>query len=147
MRGLLIAGALVMIYVLDFARGDVMEKSYVNLYYYPGVAFCCAVILFATIGVTLDLKSRLVRVVVYLGKISYGLYVWHYGCFYVAGVLYHLLPKSPHFVIGFVARGGFALGLAVALASLSYRFLEQPFLRFKKKFARTPATAATLPAP
>jgi peptidoglycan/LPS O-acetylase OafA/YrhL len=67
----------------------------------------------------------------YLGRISYGLYVWHWPL---------------------VAVLGWRLGLpiAVPVAALSYRFIEQPFLRRKRRAPEdplTPASPAAVPAP
>ena len=52
----------------------------------------------------------------WFGKISYGLYLWHWPL---------------------IVAVGWELGvpLAVAAAALSYRFVEQPFLRRRKRTA------------
>ena len=65
----------------------------------------------------------------YLGKISYGLYVFHDLSLQVC------LKISQHFHLptGFRAVG--AAGLTLALAMLSYRFFETPFLVLKERFA------------
>ncbi len=70
------------------------------------------------------------RALVYLGKISYGLYVIH--------ELAHVLAKqifpaaSPLRVVG---QSIISLAITIALAAASYRWLETPFLRLKEKFA------------
>lgn len=66
---------------------------------------------------------------VYLGKISYGLYVYHMG---VMMLLAHIAPKFPH---DYFVRWVLVLALTIAMASLSYRYLESPFLRLKERFA------------
>jgi peptidoglycan/LPS O-acetylase OafA/YrhL len=80
--------------------------------------------------------GRLQRPFIYLGKISYGLYVYHVLC----------LGGSRLLLGRFEARGrlgpltaellamALALPATVAMAMLSYRYLESPFLRFKKRF-------------
>lgn len=80
---------------------------------YPVAAASAAAILYASLGV--PMRSRVLG---YLGKISFGLYVFH------AGVL-KLVPFAPA-----------ALLLTIAFAAVSYRFLESPFLRLKERFAR-----------
>lgn len=50
---------------------------------------------------------------VFLGKISYSLYLWHFMLIWAFGWRYHLM----------------ALPVAVVCAWLSYRFVEQPFRR------------------
>lgn len=70
---------------------------------------------------------------VYLGTISYGIYVFH-----------HVLPalvKLPGFGI---ARTGLVLALTIPLAALSYRFFEAPLNALKRRF---PYAAAPRAAP
>jgi peptidoglycan/LPS O-acetylase OafA/YrhL len=76
------------------------------------------------------------RVVTYLGRISYGLYVFHWMVV-VAAVHAARLLVSQHLLPPLLVRGVMALAaflLTVVLASLSYRFFEAPILRFKKRF-------------
>ncbi len=65
------------------------------------------------------------RPIVWLGRISYGLYMYHEVAFWAAG------------------REGFrsvvALGLTVALAAASYYGVERPFLRLKRSWTRVPS--------
>ena len=67
----------------------------------------------------------------YLGKISYGLYVFHSLCLYLAA---RLLGGYPRSAVQFAVFWFLGLGLTVALAALSYKFLESPFLRLKERF-------------
>lgn len=70
---------------------------------------------------------------VYLGKISYGLYVFHVlaiDLIMEAGTQLHLNSKT-----WILVKGITALLLTVGLAMLSYRFFESPFLRFKERFS------------
>jgi peptidoglycan/LPS O-acetylase OafA/YrhL len=74
---------------------------------------------------------------VFLGRISYSLYLWH-------------LPILV--ALGANARGGLSrelAGVAVALvaAFLSYRFVEQPFLRRKRRLRLGPEAAVPAAAP
>jgi peptidoglycan/LPS O-acetylase OafA/YrhL len=67
---------------------------------------------------------------VYLGKISYGLYVFHELALKVANVA--VKPEGMLRLTIWIALG---LGITIALAALSYRYLETPFLRMKERFA------------
>jgi len=59
-----------------------------------------------------------------LGKISYGLYVWHLFMLVVArGFISSLAGSVP-----------LALGLTILTAQLSYSLIERPFLRLKSRF-------------
>ena len=70
--------------------------------------------------------DRWPRPAVYLGKISYGLYVFHTTGIHLADT--HL-PTLRH-----SGRMAVALLFTVAAAALSYRFIETPFLRLKERF-------------
>lgn len=74
---------------------------------------------------------------VYLGKISYGLYVYH--IFIVVGPLRQLLPENTWMVT--LGPWLFDLPVTILLATVSYYVLERPFLRLKdyRLPAATPA--------
>lgn len=76
----------------------------------------------------LTLRPRLLRapVLLYLGKISYGLYVFHQLAIFCG-------PQIVMHQPGFRILSSFVL--TVLLAMLSYRYLESPFLRLKDRFA------------
>lgn len=78
-----------------------------------------------------------------LGQISYGIYMYHFPLLYV--VLF-LLRNSE------IAEGsepykailyGMTIGGTLLLASVSYRWLEQPLLRLKGRFHGAPAQTGT----
>ncbi len=82
--------------------------------------------------------------ITYLGKISFGLYVFHVPVLLAVNHLlgstrFALNSGSGHsgtnlwHVLG--VRVPLSLGLTTGLAALSYRFLETPFLRLKERFA------------
>lgn len=69
----------------------------------------------------------------YLGRISYGLYVFHDLSLQICG---WLAKRYAMHNTGFRFFGGACLTLILAM--LSYRFLEMPFLRLKKRFELVP---------
>ncbi len=116
---------------------------------YPAIALGSGAFLLATLGAkSFRSGSALARCLIYLGKISYGLYVYDsiaiciVWLFLFRGLLTRMvvaagLPAwmvSPVYVI-------LAFSLNVALAAASYRWLEAPFLRLKKRFTRVPSRA------
>jgi peptidoglycan/LPS O-acetylase OafA/YrhL len=111
---------------------------------WPLVALACGVILLAVIGDRGPIGRLLtLRPIVYLGRISYGLYVLHQVGLLAASYYFPAHVSSAkdwlgHFVVG--------LPLTVGLAALSYRFLEQPFLRLKSRRFTFVRSGATVPS-
>jgi peptidoglycan/LPS O-acetylase OafA/YrhL len=69
------------------------------------------------------------RGLIHLGKISYGLYVYHALFMYLFRVhVIHWFPRIPGFDVLVIFL------CTVATAALSYQFIEKPFLRLKKRF-------------
>jgi peptidoglycan/LPS O-acetylase OafA/YrhL len=71
---------------------------------------------------------------IYLGRISYGLYVYHEFVPYLLSKLLigHLASfNTPIYFL----KGGLSLGLTILVAAISYRYFEAPFLRLKKRHA------------
>jgi peptidoglycan/LPS O-acetylase OafA/YrhL len=68
---------------------------------------------------------------VYLGRISYGLYVFHVLALMCSD---YLMPSFRASAGRLALHDLFALMLTVALAAASYRWLETPFLKLKQRF-------------
>lgn len=67
----------------------------------------------------------------YLGKISYGLYIYHFPIIWVVSRIreFGISEELVHLLIMFLSLVG-----TVAIASLSYFVLERPFLKLKERF-------------
>jgi peptidoglycan/LPS O-acetylase OafA/YrhL len=76
---------------------------------------------------------------VYLGKISYGLYVFHL----LSLAIFYKLISIPivDIPLNFERRFVLSFVLTVILAVLSYRFLERPFLKLKRRFSPVPSAS------
>lgn len=70
---------------------------------------------------------------VYLGRISYGLYVVH---LLALALVPKLLIVHLGLPLGFELRVLLSFALTVLLAAASYRWLERPFLRLKERFSK-----------
>jgi peptidoglycan/LPS O-acetylase OafA/YrhL len=75
------------------------------------------------------------KLVSHPGKISYGLYMFHFFglnfAYYLANIL-HILPQEGINYPAFILIVGFIV--TFSCAELSYRFFEKPFLRLKERF-------------
>ncbi len=94
---------------------------------YALIALGCAAVLqgFCMIG-----PSHMPQWAANLGKISYGLYVYHYLAINIASKLFERfhVPYPEWFSVPL------ALLLTILAAHLSYKWLETPFLKIKKRF-------------
>ena len=93
---------------------------------FPVVAASCTLILLAVLGTSLEMP----RMLIYLGKISYGLYVYHA----LGNVLSNMLIPVHTAFIQLALRPIAAFAITLSLASISYAVLETPFLKLKKRF-------------
>jgi peptidoglycan/LPS O-acetylase OafA/YrhL len=74
----------------------------------------------------------------YIGRISYGLYLYHYPMFNLTEKWKEHMP-SPLYEIGLIA-------MIFLAAAASYEFVEKPFLRLKDNLARRSDSALAQPA-
>jgi peptidoglycan/LPS O-acetylase OafA/YrhL len=115
---------------------SVLSRNYSG-YLYEGVltliAVGSAVVIAEIIGAP---GSRLARILtgpalVWMGRLSYGFYLWHWPVFYATirlfGVKEHI-PLATHLVIAIVQ-----LGATFVIVPMSYYGVEQPFLQLKHR--------------
>ncbi|MGZ4875206.1 MAG: acyltransferase family protein [Candidatus Angelobacter sp.] len=95
---------------------------------HPFTALASAAVLLSVLGAQHAFFRN--RTLLYLGKISYGLYVLHEFAHFCA---IRLVPASTPLTV--FAQSVFGLALTILLAAASYRWLESPFLRLKERFA------------
>lgn len=103
---------------------------------YELVAVGCVCFFLAALGASV---AKLPQFCVYLGKVSYGLYVFHELALTAATAVRQQIEQS--LALGgratsllFVADRTLGLLFTILAASLSYKFLETPFLKLKNKF-------------
>jgi peptidoglycan/LPS O-acetylase OafA/YrhL len=114
------------------------------LYGYPNwyaLGVCVATGLLIAIGRSYPslycIKIISFKPLVFIGLISYSLYLWHWPIF--AFLRYQSIAETP-FVIGV------ALGITVCIAFLSWRYIEKPARRFNRiKFSYTVASLVIVP--
>jgi peptidoglycan/LPS O-acetylase OafA/YrhL len=93
------------------------------------IAIGCALFLISLLGIP---EHATPKWVAYLGRISYGLYVYHGLSMYLMD---RCFPTSSGGTTHLLSKLG-GLALTVTLAATSYKYLESPFLRIKSKIER-----------
>jgi peptidoglycan/LPS O-acetylase OafA/YrhL len=106
---------------------------------FPAAALGSGAFLLAAIGAS-NSPSRVWNspLVTQGGRISYGLYVYHYPLMMIVFLELGRVVSGFGLLIG---QPLVAFVLTVIVASMSYRWLETPFLRMKDRFQRTDARA------
>jgi peptidoglycan/LPS O-acetylase OafA/YrhL len=95
------------------------------------VAVCCPP---ATLRWALELRP-----LCWLGRISYGLYLWHMP-------VYQAIAEA-NITDNFRLEAWRKVAASLVVATVSYYALEQPFLRWKERLRRSRTGAAEVPAP
>jgi peptidoglycan/LPS O-acetylase OafA/YrhL len=96
---------------------------------YALAALGCVLMLIAFLGVS---QRLLPGWAIFLGRISFGLYVYHGLAAYVISKL--LIGHLNSFMNPiYFLKGALALGLTVLMAAMSYRYIETPFLKMKRR--------------
>jgi peptidoglycan/LPS O-acetylase OafA/YrhL len=112
---------------------NLYRLSMVGLFGYPVMALSCLGIVAGTVGISSRLTQN--AALIYLGKISYGLYVYHLLGLWIAERAFENLHGPLYGAVCVVAGFCFTAGLA----AVSYRLLESPFLELKKRFTYVPS--------
>jgi peptidoglycan/LPS O-acetylase OafA/YrhL len=95
---------------------------------YPVAAIGALALFLATFRPSANLRRN---PFVYLGRISYGLYVFH-----ILGLMIsdNMIPNHEASLSRYYARNALGFAVTIVLAAISYRWLESPFLTLKQRF-------------
>jgi peptidoglycan/LPS O-acetylase OafA/YrhL len=138
---LMASGILTMFVVSTFCHPGSSPNTAVTLFFgYPAVTLGCLAILVSVLGVKVHENRLMARAGIYLGQISYGLYVWHFlALLLTLKGLSRAMPFAGDWIGSSIFEAICALGLTIAISAASYRFLEMPFLKLKSRFAMIPS--------
>jgi peptidoglycan/LPS O-acetylase OafA/YrhL len=109
---------------------------------WPLILIGCVLFLLSFLGIA---AKHIPKPIAYLGRISFGLYVYHsliYGLIfhYVAPRIWRSQPVGSTWHLPIVwALVACVLAISIAIAHLSYRLLERPFLLLKQRFTLVPS--------
>lgn len=102
------------------------------LFLYPIGAVSSGLILWGFI-VNNPLKMKKFASLVYLGKISYGLYVFHLMATRIAVLAFVYFSINQNYFTSWRFFSGLVITILIAI--VSYQLLEKPFLKMKDRFA------------
>ena len=126
------AGAFVLMFLAVFVfRAKAIESAssgWTIVFGYVSVVAACVLLLASLLNTGAIFPAPMV----YLGKISFGLYVYH-GL--AMRMTEHFFTLGPFGQISHTIADFCSLPLLVLYASFSYRYIERPFLNLKAKFA------------
>ncbi|MFN2493964.1 MAG: acyltransferase family protein [Pyrinomonadaceae bacterium] len=111
----------------------ISASSFTDPFLYRGgftlVALCAGVIILVAAYFPSEILTRTLRIrpLRWLGKISYGLYLWHWM----------VVLNSSFYYLGFWEPWAKII-LAMGIASASYYFVERPFNKLKTRFSVQP---------
>jgi peptidoglycan/LPS O-acetylase OafA/YrhL len=132
---LMLIGIAILVMTYWLPNGNVISWNLFPLYFFVGLGM--SLILYSLVKEEEWAIKRLLenKFLMYFGKISYGLYVYHvFGLKYWQQVALTLkIPlKSPVSPLSVFVWG---LCFTLLMSVISYQWLEKPFLRFKEKFS------------
>ncbi len=109
-------------------------KSSLDMALYPTVAVLCFLVVWLAITWQPLIHILSMTVLRYLGRISYGLYLYHLACLGLTKKAAYLLPEmSPIATSASITT--VSLFLTIIVAAGSYQWLELPFLRIKRRIS------------
>ena len=72
----------------------------------------------------------------YLGKISYGIYMFHCLCIAIAFYIINRFSSFSPSTAGNAIAYALIFGLTILIAAISYRWIEKPFIQKKYRFGK-----------
>jgi peptidoglycan/LPS O-acetylase OafA/YrhL len=135
-RALFAAGVLSLVPVFRLPNTDVLGWGLMLTY--PLVGIGMSLILFSLMRHAATPLTDILRgkPLAYLGKISYGLYVYHFALLGLASRICTDLLRLPLYQpANSIMTLTLGLAMTVLSAILSYRLVEKPFLRLKERFS------------
>jgi len=129
---LLLALVIVVIANVFFPWNHVTLGS--GLITYPLVALASAVFIGTAMHSSSLRRVLSIRPLVYLGRISYGLYVFHIGSLYLSDAMFSHMVRNWGGAT--LLRPAIAFTITILFAVISYELMEKYFLRLKLRFTR-----------
>ena len=127
----------VLVTIALFVRAGFLSSFYA-LGGYALLAACAVVLIGHTVLDTDGAVGKLLRArpLVAVGRVSYGLYLWHYVVYRTISDRFPHLSTRPRILV--------EVPLSFAVAAASYFVIERPFLRLKRRFSDRPRSLLSI---
>ncbi|SRR5581483_4774283 len=113
--------------------------AYKEVWGYSLLNYLFAILIYCIVRTKLFQSDLSGSILSYLGKISYGLYVYH---FFTTAVVVAVLKKhSLPYTFGSPGVFWIALITTIIISTISYHFVEKPILNLKSRYFDIPASA------
>jgi peptidoglycan/LPS O-acetylase OafA/YrhL len=143
---------IVLVYALFFLFAYFTEGSFSNSFFIASSRFVLSLFFAFIIFEQVYAKHSIVKfgnaaVLTNLGKITYGLYCYHYLMIFAALKAGQIVGWNKSVFGVLVLDNVVALSLSILVAHLSYKYYEKRFLKLKPVHASKKAPVNTVPAP
>lgn len=109
---------------LELFKMDVIKETFKHTFF--GFLYMGMILLIVANGTSILLRKSLQNFVIqFLGKISYGIYVWHLLAIYLLDHYFKMGVFSGFIIVS---------SATIVMSTASFYLLEAPFLRLKSKF-------------
>ncbi|HKL51950.1 MAG TPA: acyltransferase [Wenzhouxiangellaceae bacterium] len=136
--GLLLIAWLVLTEWLRVNLSTYWTGNWIFVVWDPAMYIVIAALVFVVLHGDRIAQALSARWLVWIGEISFGLYLWHFP---VIQVLDHLLGSQLESPTGSLVALGICLGFTIPLAAVSYYLVERPAMGWgKRAFATAPSS-------
>ncbi len=119
-------------YFISGSLNEILNNIFSVMMRFAFIIYCCLVIIDQMVNEQRIFDFAKNRIIVYTGKISYGLYCFHGFVISICGIVIQKYKiEIPSVFLLFIL-----LIITFIVASLSYYIIEKPFLKLKGKLAR-----------
>ncbi|MCW5909516.1 MAG: acyltransferase [Cyclobacteriaceae bacterium] len=108
----------------------ISQNSFLLSFSYTFIGIFSAFVLLSVLKNGILKKILSYKVFVFLGKRSYGLYIFHLVSNGIVAYLVKYFPVLKNDLFSFVA----SLAVCIIFSVISYRFVEMPFLKIKRRY-------------
>jgi len=130
---------LIILFISELVDNSNPGEFHFMVAYGLGLGVLCAAVLIANqVTTPLSEVAAILKspIAVWIGRRSYGLYLWHFVVYRSVGSLFHQHhPTNADRITELALK----LGISFVVAALSYKVIETPALRLKRRFQPTEA--------